>query len=488
MSTTRVLVPSIHQQAIYNEVQNGTGHLCVQASAGAGKTTTILECLKLVPKFKRTLFLSFSNGIVDELKKRVPSGVLASTLHSLGYRMLQRAYKTLELQEDKYFKRALSSLEKEERNKDTFRDCYRVQDICTFARMTLTPFTLEDLMEMCEHFGLDWTVETITKSIQLLQPERLFRNIDFTDMIYLPVVGGDSIITQKYDYIFVDEAQDLNDCQKKFVEMLLSKSGRLICVGDNFQTIYGFTGVPIDSFEKLQQRPNTTTLRLPVSYRCGKKIVEKAKEVCDLIEPYVDNEDGEVRIGSLHEVQESDLVISRTTRPLVALYFHLIERDVKSTVVGKDIEKGLLQLAEKCKSYSFEGLKNNFVVQKNSLITELKGLGIKQVLTHPRYINLCEKIQVLELIVTKVERPELLRDKIVEIFSESKNAARLMTLHRSKGLENDRVFMIESYNGEKLLPSKYATRDWEKLQERNLAFVGYTRAKKSLIFISIDDL
>jgi len=82
-----------YQQQVIDSIKSTDKNICVSATAGAGKTTVILECLRHIPKFKKSIFLSFSNGIVGELKQRVPIGVEASTLHSLGYRMLQRVTK-----------------------------------------------------------------------------------------------------------------------------------------------------------------------------------------------------------------------------------------------------------------------------------------------------------------------------------------------------------------------------------------------------------
>jgi DNA helicase-2/ATP-dependent DNA helicase PcrA len=61
----------------------------------------------------------------------------------------------------------------------------------------------------------------------------------------------------------------------------------------------------------------------------------------------------------------------------------------------------------------------------------------------------------------------------------------MMSIHKSKGLEADNVFFIEKFEGEKLIPSKYATDEDSKIQEKNLLFVAYTRAKKKLYICNI---
>ena len=94
-----------------------------------------------------------------------------------------------------------------------------------------------------------------------------------------------------------------------------------------------------------------------------------------------------------------------------------------------------------------------------------------------------EKVDIVSLILSKVDRSNQLIPKIEQIFHPDVAAIKLLTSHRSKGLESDRVFFIETFNGDKLLPSKYALLDWQKIQENNLLFVTYTRAKTEFVFV-----
>jgi superfamily I DNA/RNA helicase len=56
----------------------------------------------------------------------------------------------------------------------------------------------------------------------------------------------------------------------------------------------------------------------------------------------------------------------------------------------------------------------------------------------------------------------------------------LSTIHKAKGLEADRVFLLEP----KLIPSKFAEKKWQKEQEQKLLFVAYSRPRMELIFIN----
>lgn len=483
--------PSIYQEKIYKEVVETNNNIVVQATAGAGKTTTILNCLGLIPKFKRAIFLSFSNAIVKELKERVPQGIQACTLHSLGFRFLISHYgdPVKKVEEDKFFRKCLITFysDKKEKTKEDFKNCFRVQDICSFIRMSMCKNEYEVVREMCDYYNIDYTETLIKQAIQLIEQKEDFKyGIDFVDMLYLPVKNN--LINQKFDIIFLDEAQDLNECQFQFLLQLRSqREGRLVSVGDREQSVYGFMGSTVEVFDKLQRLPNTTYLTLPVSYRCGKRIVDRATSVSNFIKPFENNHEGLVRDGSWEEISEGDMIVSRTTRPLISLFFRLLESNKKSVIVGKDVEKGLLNIAKRIESPSYEGVLYNLQQEEHKVREELIVLGVKNITTHQRFIDWEEKKEVLKLILKQCQSPSQLTEKIKTIFHNEKAPIKLMTIHKSKGLENERVFMIMKYNKEKQLPNKHASKDWEKLQENNLEFVAYTRAKKELVFLDLDE-
>lgn len=477
--------PNKYQLEIYSAVQNTDQNICVQATAGAGKTTTLLEIVRMIPKFKKKVFLSFSNTIVNELKSRIPLDTEASTIHSLGCRMLMRKYGRLKIDNDKWFKILLNTFDKSELDKKVFKMCYEMSDIINYARMTLTKFNPESLAEMCDYYTIEYSEKHFEIVIEQFTKERRLASIDFTDMIYLPTRLN--LIDLEYDYVLLDEAQDLNKSQKLFVEKILKPTGRLIAVGDTNQSIYSFSGSNIDSFNQLQQRPNTITLPLSISYRCPKKVVERAQQIYpNSIEAFEGAVEGEDREGSVHEIQQGDLVICRKTAPLVSVFFDLVLQGKKASIVGKDIEQGLVNLAEKTQHYELSIVQDNIEEVRAVLYEELKAKGVKKIEAHPQWIALEEKINVLNLILRHIDNPAKLSAKIKEIFDSKVEGIRLMTIHRSKGLENDRVFLISKYEGKKLYPSDRATKSWEKVQEDNLQFVATTRAKKSLIELSVN--
>jgi DNA helicase-2/ATP-dependent DNA helicase PcrA len=485
---TRTTTASPEQQQVFDEIQKGKGNIAVQATAGSGKSYTLLESLKIIPRLKKTVFLSFSNAIVNELKERVPSHVKACTLHSLGCRMIMAKFKGVKINKDKYYQLALAEFPKKDRNKETYRKCFIIVELCNYARLTLTPFNEESLRQLCDQYMIDADPESILVAEIILKKNTRLKSmseIDFADMIYFPAVYLE-IVNETFDYVCLDESQDCNAAQCSFIMNILKSNGRLIAVGDHFQSIYGFTGSSVNSFKEIQAKFTSKVLPLTVTYRCSKKVVELAQTVYpEVIQAHPEAIEGEVRQGELKEVQAGDMILCRNTRPLIACFFELIAQDKKAYIVGKDYEKGLIQLAESVVSNDAEQVIKNIDKKLDTLIADLKYSGVYNPKQSPKYQALLEKCEIIELILTRIEKPGMLVSKIQEIFREDVKAIRLMTIHRSKGLESNTVFFIETFEGDKLLPSKYAVQSWQVQQENNLLFVCYTRAKEKFIILNL---
>ena len=76
---------SKYQEAIFADVKSGDGHTIIQARAGTGKTSTIVEALKHMPHGNRATLVAFNKAIARELGERCPAGSRCQTLHSLGF-------------------------------------------------------------------------------------------------------------------------------------------------------------------------------------------------------------------------------------------------------------------------------------------------------------------------------------------------------------------------------------------------------------------
>ena len=162
--------------------------------------------------------------------------------------------------------------------------------------------------------------------------------VDFDDMIYLPLMN--EMKFPQHDFIFVDEAQDLNVAQHELLNRVLIDNGRLVCVGDSRQSIYGWRGADSASMSKLGFMFNCDMLPLSISYRCPKKIVERAKVIVPEIEAAPWAIEGE--INYINQVTEktfapNDMILCRANAPLLGMAYKCIRMKIPATIVGRNI-------------------------------------------------------------------------------------------------------------------------------------------------------
>jgi len=109
--------------------------------------------------------------------------------------------------------------------------------------------------------------------------------------------------------------------------------------------------------------------------------------------------------------------------------------------------------------------------------SDLKKEGILNPSDHSGYSALEDKVNTL-LFIARISDSVLdLKYKIKSIFTDEIQGIVLSTVHKIKGLEADRVFIVRP----DLLPMQVA-KPWQAIQEKNLQYVAYTRAKLDLIF------
>jgi hypothetical protein len=288
--------------------------------------------------------------------------------------------------------------------------------------------------------------------------------------------------------------------------------GRIIVVGDRHQSIYGFRGADITAMPNLQKmmeaRPNgCKVFPLSVCRRSPKSHIRLAQALvpdikwCERERDGVEAPEGEIyQIGleaATEMMKEGDMGLARVNRVLIPVAYRCIKLKKKVIIRGKDIGAGLISLIKKLQPTSIEDLL--FKVEQYEA-KEFKKLLVAEKLAqeddsapeiHTDTIARLSKKgqQKLEGILDKtgcivalcdgVEDLATLVKNINEIFAEfddegkPKDAIVLGTVHRTKGLEAYNVYMIDPEN----FPHPMATKGWEVEQERNLAYVGVTRAK-----------
>ena len=492
---------SNYQKAIFAEIKNGKGNIIVNAVAGSGKTFTIVTaCKQLGLNAKDVKFLAFNKSIADELKMKLNGYADVSTLHAFGFSILKRLFRNVNVDPNKVardLQNRVFSLS------DTITIDSQKSDISIFISNVTKIYNLcrVNLIESKDMAAIDGIVtehdidlfgdeeNVVSKLLETAYVMPANNIIDYTDMVVLPLTYSKYI--PKFKFVFVDECQDLNAAQRELM-LAAAKYGRFVAVGDPKQAINGFAGADCNSFNKIAAIPNTTELPLSVNYRCGKNMIALAQQIVPQIQAHEGAIDGEVTTITKidkNTFKPNDMVLCRTSAPLVGMCLKLITSGITAVVKGGDIKESLLKLVDKAKTSSLNALLNYLSKEQdklaNKIMRETK-CTYAEATASGRYVAFTDRCNCIANIAEYTTSVKGVKDYIAKLFDDynTANAVVFSTAHKSKGLEADRVIILLPNK----LPLTWKTQlDWQYEQELNLKYVALTRAKKELIFVNIEE-
>lgn len=493
--------PSKYQKDIFEHIKHGNGNLVIEASAGSGKTTTLVNLIKLIDDDKRVLFCAFNKDIVNELTKKVKGipNVDVKTIHGLGNSIILRnlGEKYIPIDENKYKTHIINNIKKYTSidlnllNKNLYvKYIANINKLVDFSRYNLAQ-TENDIFKLVEHHSIDLLADEIDITLQILEwGKNEIETIDYTDMVWLPNVLYMKPLGLQFDYIFADESQDFSIAQKEIILKCQKMGTRFVFCGDENQCLYAFASASPESFRSLKNMPNTTSLPLSVSYRCPKQIVKLSQTIVPTIE-YADNAiDGEIIYNAkLEDVNDGDMILCRNNAPLMQIYADLIKMGKKCYIRGKEIGSELKRTVKNThKEFLnvnldsdgvFSTLYSSLFKERDKIIKRTN-LDKQTVMNMSVISNKLDIINTLDVLSDGINTSEELIKRIDSIFSDKKQVGiALSTIHKAKGLESENVFIA----CRSLMPSKSAELEWEKIQEQNLIYVAYTRSKNKLCFL-----
>lgn len=510
--------PTPHQRAIFDHVTRGTRNLIVQAVAGSGKTSTIVHAMALLPGDETAVYLVFNKRNQVEAEDRLRgTNVKALTFNSLGFRALGRGY-TLDADKSRTAWRAMldARFMSEDDAKALAGFCRRLVDLARQVGIgIIVNDTAEEWFDLCaEHDlspdprkdrrededdlerGVTLARELLRRMVDMAARERV---IDFADQIYLPVhpLFRKGVRLPRPDRIFVDEVQDLSPVQVELVAAMMgAKVGakphtdqRVVFVGDRWQAIYGWRGAACDAMDRIAERFGCEELPLSVCWRCAPEIVAlAADDVGAPIEAAPGKSGGEVvrhEDGKPITARVGQVVICRTTAPLVSAAYRLIRKGRRAVVLGREIGQGLVALVRKMGCEDADDV--------DVLRGRLDAWLAKEMARHADREHLQQAAQ------DKAECLQVLGDMLPEggrtvadlcaaverLFSNDQAAGgvTLSTIHKSKGLEWDEVTILDWHK----MPAKWASRAWQRRQERHCQYVAVTRARSRLVLCRAED-
>lgn len=346
--------------------------------------------------------------------------------------------------------------------------------------------------------------------------------IDYDDMLYFSKYILDNCpeilekIHRRYKYVQVDEGQDLSEIQMKILQLVAKPDERnVFIVGDDDQGIYGFRGAKPECILNIEEFFTRCKIyRLERNYRSTKNIVDLAGKFIGKNEKryikkhYTNNATGPKPVCRLfyNDRELFEYIYARIFRKNSGTCGILFRNGLSAILPAVFL---LNRKVEFCVSKLRDSFFDHWMIHDIiNLLKELKKSGnksspgkyLKSLLEDKDYMEkakmkselLFQPVETLDRLMqaiiflaekTKSWDEVIMKFKTLEkIFKEQNNnraKVQLSTVHASKGLEYDSVFLIDLYKGE--FPGKNS--DYELEEERRLFFVGMTRAKSNLYIL-----
>lgn len=446
--------------------------LLINAYAGTGKTSTLVQFCEKRNRHK-ILYLSYNSSmrIEAEAKFKHIKNVSVKTMHSLAYENT-----------DKSIKERLGSLRAMDLN--IFVDDIQEKERNIYARILLsllrnfcnTELDLKSFLQNISQNPLEYRLgKNINKAYILQKFEKLWndelinnKTLAYEHDFYLKSFQLKKPILE-YDFIVVDEAQDINGC---VIDIVLNQKAKKVFIGDTYQSIYKFRGA-CNSLELLAKKPNVKILYLTQSFRCPIKIAKEANRYLQILNATKEFKGTFKENSSNTKTNSPKAIITRTNAKLF-------------DIAVQNLDKKLF-LVGGVQSYNFDDLLDiqKLLCKKKECI---KNDFIKKFADVKELIEYCDESNEFDLkqklLICFKYINENIFDLIKQIHSsvvKDPNKAELIlsTGHKSKGLEWDKVEIIDDFINirEELEQKSELSIDKEEI---HLFYVALTRCKNEL--------
>lgn len=453
---------SSYQQAIFEAVRDTTSNLLINAVAGSGKSTTLVESGRHLSQ--NAVYAAFAKANVADLQSRVEERHSVLTLHKLGREILQQRYGSrvtrLNAQRERDFVmqrprlfadqpwvmsdvlQAVSAVKNQGLAKDSFAAW--VEENISFKSDNSEPGA-PVAPEVLDRFR-----QSVREVLEWSRSDRT-TGISFDDMIWLPYI--EDLAWQQFRVAIVDEVQDLNVVQ---LHLAVASAERIIAAGDPWQAIYAFRGAASDSFDRLRTALSPTELPLSVCYRCAQRIVTAVAQKFRLkIEPSDVAPEGSVERAFLQRVAlfPDDVILSRSNRGLGLVAGKLARRSIAfcladAAFINEELRKLQTSSAVKTVGDGIDKLKGKKLKPSTEFVFGL--------------LEASDPGEAIGAFQTRASR----------MLAPRQGVPLLSTVHRFKGREANRVLVLVNSFGPQ-----------EEQEERNLMYVAMTRARQNLVLL-----
>jgi superfamily I DNA/RNA helicase len=474
--------PDPAQVAIFDNTLNDPKSLIVVARAGTGKTTVCTNTMhKLPPEdLPKSGYIIFAKRNAQEAVGKCPAEIgVCKTAHSFGLSIIAKRFGKVQVDKHKEDRIAEAILGLDDEQADAR---YMLTRGMSIAQDYLAQ-TVEEVIAACEKHGIEFgelsETEFASKVLEGVDMSMKQTNVvGFANMVAMPLLLNLNIPRLKF--LWADELQDLNR-SKMILILKACEGGKLIGVGDNHQAIMGFSGADRHSMQFLREKMSADTLPLFKTYRCAKAIVEYAKQWCPDYEAAETNVEGLVESCNaekmMKEARGGDFLLSRINAPLVPLAMQFLKEGRKCNIQGNDLGANLLFMIKRSKTSNvadfcawLEDWKSAEIERLTKKKKDYEWIEDKAACLEA----FCEGERSLEVVKEKIER---LFDKDEDDQTKENNRITLSSCHKSKGLERERTWLLQSS-----FVCKAKTEE-EKEQEDNVRYVSATRSKSELYLV-----
>jgi DNA helicase-4 len=299
-------------------------------------------------------------------------------------------------------------------------------------------------------------------------------SIDYQDMINKAITvlrNKSGMLKNKYDHILIDEYQDISTQRYWLIKELMHKNdnAKLFCVGDDWQSIMGFSGANVKYFLRFNEFFNHPAItKLDTNYRSIKSIVDIGSKI--------------IHKNIEKNIQLNKKIHASNTKVLPIKILFSNHKEGYLNFYHNDVS---IEVAKRIKEYREKGYKWKDIMILTRIMKNKKFNEIFH-----------ETLQKEHIPITK----EFFDDETIdELPDATEDRVRYMTVHKSKGLQAKVVIILNMNKGlygfpcELESPSLFETARLERLEEKDaeelrLFYVAVTRAKEEVIIIARKDI
>ena len=472
------------------DIINSIGNIKINAVAGSGKTTTVIEYAKARPKASKILYLAFNKSVKIEAAKRFSDkgllNVKVETAHSLAYKhiVFQNQYK---IRSQGYKTNEIAELLNLKGNEEKHTEYVIANHINKF----IAYFCNSDKSKVQELNYLDTVAdpkaktfvttyyEYIVSQVRILLAKMDKGEIEITHDFYLKKFQL-SNPKLNYDYILFDEGQDASPAM---LDVFLKQKATKVIVGDTHQQIYGWR-FAVNSLEKADFK----TYHLSTSFRFSQDVANLAIEILNYKSLLSKHQPITITGQGVSKDIKTKATLARTNLGLLLKAIEYItEKNTVNHIYFEGNISSYTYADEGASLYDVLNLYNNKKhLIKDQLIKAMNNLDeLEDYIKKTDDVQLAMMVEIVKEYGNKIPGIiKTLKEKHVDNNNKEKAEMIFSTVHRCKGMEYDAIQLVNDFITEEKIEKQAGDNSEHNIsklnEEINLLYVAVTRTKNRI--------